>query len=639
MSISIKCTCGKTLKVDEKHRGKKAKCPECGKLLLIEEESDEKAETAVQAEKPRKRPVAADDDDGDSDVRKPIKRKNKKKVAQRSMTPWILGGCGVLTVLTCCLAGLGGGLWYFLFRGPDADLIYVHDGVAGFMSIRIGDGWKNPKFKDQFKVGLGRGNDEFDKKLAEVETKLGIKLEEVERVTMIVRSADLFLKNDKDQFAAVVRTSKAMDRKKIIEYAIKELNAKEKQVQHEGNTIHVLDDGGGAPMVLFFPTDRIVVITPSEAGMKDALRQAKNPPKHAAIARGVKMASSGKYTIVAAMEVKKDFMNKVPEDFMKQVPNLRDLTGVIVSGTVASDESEAILTFPSKEMAAKGKTDVDTLVTLMKAGLKAQKKELPPALQKTIDSISINQSGEEVVVKIKADPNLKDLGDLQGFGFPGRGGGDFGGAGRMQSVNNLKQIALAIQGFNDANKSLPNHAVLHPKTGQPLLSWRVAILPYLDQQPLYNQIRQNESWDSPHNRQFSNKIPAVYHLPGKLNDGRTYYQVFHGSESAFPKTMRPPNFPGSGVSMVNITDGTSNTIFVAETGASVNWMQPDDIPFQMNDQGLMNRLGNHWGDNTFNAAMGDGTVRAFRRDMPALTLQALITRNGGEVVDVGKWTK
>src|ERR1019366_5623565 len=124
MPISIQCDCGKTLKVDEKHRGKKAKCPECGNLVLIEKASNEKAETAVQAEKPRKRPVAADDyDDGDSDARKPIKR--KKKVAQRSMLPWILGGCGVLTVLTCCLAGLGGGLWYFLFRGPDADLIYV----------------------------------------------------------------------------------------------------------------------------------------------------------------------------------------------------------------------------------------------------------------------------------------------------------------------------------------------------------------------------------------------------------------------------------------------------------------------------------------------------------------------------------
>ena len=53
----------------------------------------------------------------------------------------------------------------------------------------------------------------------------------------------------------------------------------------------------------------------------------------------------------------------------------------------------------------------------------------------------------------------------------------------------------------------------HPQTGQPLLSWRVALLPQLDQLPLFQQIHLDEPWDSPHNRQFAEQMPAVYQMP------------------------------------------------------------------------------------------------------------------------------
>src|SRR5262245_29010636 len=130
MAISLKCSCGKTLKVDEKHRGKKAKCPACGNTLLVEEQD---ADTAVQAEEPTKRRAAArDDDNGDEDepeVRKPIKKKAAAK--SNKMMYFIGGGCGLLLLLTCCVSGVSVGVWYFFFRGDDDDLKYVHEGVAG----------------------------------------------------------------------------------------------------------------------------------------------------------------------------------------------------------------------------------------------------------------------------------------------------------------------------------------------------------------------------------------------------------------------------------------------------------------------------------------------------------------------------
>ncbi len=53
------------------------------------------------------------------------------------------------------------------------------------------------------------------------------------------------------------------------------------------------------------------------------------------------------------------------------------------------------------------------------------------------------------------------------------------GFGRTASNNNLKQIMLAIHNYHDAVGQLPADIV--DKNGKPLLSWRVAILPYIEQ--------------------------------------------------------------------------------------------------------------------------------------------------------------
>ena len=49
---------------------------------------------------------------------------------------------------------------------------------------------------------------------------------------------------------------------------------------------------------------------------------------------------------------------------------------------------------------------------------------------------------------------------------------------------------------------------------KPLLSWRVAILPFLEQQPLYEQFHLDEPWDSPHNKTLIEQMPQVYAIPG-----------------------------------------------------------------------------------------------------------------------------
>ncbi len=635
MPISVLCSCGKSLKVGEQHRGKKVKCPECGNALLVEEsEAKTKSKTGVLAKAPGKKPVARHDDDDPDDEpeeRKPIKLK-KAKAKGSNMLLYAGGGCGVLLLLTCCLAGVVAGAWYFFFNTSEPDLIYVHEGTAGFVSIRVADAWKSQSTKDLLGKLPPDAKKEMDKELADMESKLGMKIEDLERVTVVLRSLDM--KGMDKSFAVVFRTSKPMDSKKIIDAMVKEKKLKDKESKHDGATIHVLE-GGPQSMALCFATDRVLVMTEKEATLKDVLTKSKKPAKNAALTRGIQMAASGKHQLVAAFEVTKTALDNVPADAWKQAPNLKDLNGVILAGTLTKDLAlEAVLTFPSKDVALKAKGDVDALKTLAKAGMRAGNK-VPPTLTKFLDSITIDQRGSEVVANAKLDLDFDGLGAMNPFGFALGGGGAGGGGGpmRTRNINNMKQIGLAMNSFHDANKALPNHAILDAKNGQPLLSWRVTLLPYLDEIPLYQQIRRNEPWNSQHNMQFWNKMPKVYELPGKEIPNMTYYQVFQGDQSAFPKRPGPPFNERGTVTLVSIMDGTSNTFGVVEAATPVNWMSPSDIPFQMGQQGLMNRVGNHWGNNTFHAGMLDGTVRTFRRNMPPLKLQALITRNGAEIIN------
>ncbi len=79
-------------------------------------------------------------------------------------------------------------------------------------------------------------------------------------------------------------------------------------------------------------------------------------------------------------------------------------------------------------------------------------------------------------------------------------------------MNNLKYIGLAMHNYLDANSHFPPAASVD-KAGKPLLSWRVMILPYIDQDQLYKQFHLDEPWDSEHNKKLIDKMPQIYASP------------------------------------------------------------------------------------------------------------------------------
>lgn len=200
------------------------------------------------------------------------------------------------------------------------------------------------------------------------------------------------------------------------------------------------------------------------------------------------------------------------------------------------------------------------------------------------------------------------------------------GVQRAQSQNNLKQIALAMHNYLDTYKAFPP-AAIRGKDGKLLLSWRVAILPYIEELPLYQQFKLDEPWDSAHNKKLLEKMPKIYApVNGQTKEPHaTYYQVFTGPGTAFegPK----------GLPISEFQDGTSNTVLVVEAGVAVPWSKPEDLTYRPKQD--LPKLGGLFTDG-FNAALADGSVRWIRRNFDVPTFRLFITRNDGQPIDLDK---
>lgn len=191
---------------------------------------------------------------------------------------------------------------------------------------------------------------------------------------------------------------------------------------------------------------------------------------------------------------------------------------------------------------------------------------------------------------------------------------------RMASSNNLKQLILAFHNYESAYRRLPPRAIT-AKDGTPLLSWRVAILPFIDQNDLYEKFHLDEPWDSANNKALIEKMPAVF------------ASQYAGSEPGHSNYVYPYGLglPGSEerLRFANITDGTSNTIALVEVDIlnAVPWTAPED--FDVDEAPLTDAFDLLVGASV---AFFDGSVRFISRNIDEETLNALLTHDGGEVV-------
>ncbi|MEO9591365.1 DUF1559 domain-containing protein [Rhodopirellula bahusiensis] len=191
---------------------------------------------------------------------------------------------------------------------------------------------------------------------------------------------------------------------------------------------------------------------------------------------------------------------------------------------------------------------------------------------------------------------------------------------RMNCSGNMKQIGLALHNYHAAYNQLPP-AYTVDENGNKLHSWRVAILPFMEQQALHQQIDLSKPWDAPENAAVASIVVPAYACPSKVGDPlmTTYVAVVDPSgmfEGAIPTKF------------AQATDGLASTILLVETEHEneVHWMSPEDIDLQT----LLERSEDDSHQGGGHVVMGDGAVQFITNSIEVGLLESLVTKDGGE---------
>ncbi len=519
-----------------------------------------------------------------------------------------------------------------LKKVPADAALFAHVDVAAVWGSKLGETVRAAKARD------------LEKALNELKTITGVTPDTVKTVTVFFPQ----LKQPGDQESAVFHVAflKPYDKARLLD-GLKKTAAKDAvQVKEAEPGVYDIvserDSGGKKEAEVAFTlvlTDPMAITAASRGArkyLKDAPVAADGP-----IAPAIKAAADGATAVLGI-----NFANLPDEirgeDLPAEVRPFQPLfrsDALIATAKLADDKLRLAVRFRSQEKAKVADAEKSLaagqllLQTALGAGIRqlemakegSDEKVLLPLAKEVAEvlrTVKVSTEGDEAVATATVKTDLP-AGVLLQQVFGGKVG-PAAAADRVRSQNNLKQIALALHNYHDTYEGFPP-AALVDKKGKPMLSWRVLILPFVEQDALYKQFHLDEPWDSEHNKKVfeTHPMPKVFELPGAAKEGEktTHYLAFVGNGALFD--------PIQPCKIATITDGTSNTVMVATAAKAVPWTKPDDIPFDPKADPRPQLL---FTGNGCNVAMADGSVRFIAKTVPEETLKAIITKAGGEVI-------
>jgi len=346
-------------------------------------------------------------------------------------------------------------------------------------------------------------------------------------------------------------------------------------------------------------------------------------------------AKSGKNAFVAGLDPSQlpaEIFDNAPPELQPFLPLLRSKS-IMVKANLGIDLSADVrFVADNEEKAIESERAFNLLMKLADDGITSvvkdekieeELKALIPTLlklQKVVQGIKAERQGTVVMAKASmvADPNLaKPILNLVLKPMVA--------SARARSANNMKQIGLALHNYHDTHGVLPAAAIVDKK-GKPLLSWRVSILPFIEQDNLYRKFKLDEPWDSENNLPLSKTVVKVYQLPyeepKKGQEYYTHYRAFVGNGAAFDMIQA--------FKLAQFSDGTSNTLFAVEAAEGVPWSKPDELEFD--PQKEMKKHLRFEKNNVSMVLFADGSVRAVTSKLKEDILKLLIQRDDGKPI-------
>jgi hypothetical protein len=499
----------------------------------------------------------------------------------------------------------------------ESPLDRVPKDAALFAHFSAGNLWDHPAVAELRKTYAK----ELEKLLQEIEKETGLRPEQIQSATFHYPK---FPQGPGDEalFVLQIVTKKPFVQATLLKgFRPKDENAK-------GDVIRLREN-----MVVHLTGDRHFTVL-HESLLEDFK---KGPAKSGdgVMADAIAAAKSGKNALVVGLDpatLPPDIFANAPPELQPFLPLLKSKSIMLQANLDKELSAEVRFAADSEEKAIESERSFNLLMKLADDGLTTLIKDEKPdeeikpliptlmQLQKVVQGIKAVRQGTVITAKasIQADPKLAQ--PLLGLFLK-----PMAASARAQSSNNLKQIGLALHNYHDTNGVLPAAAIVDKK-GKPLLSWRVAILPYIEQDNLYRQFKLDEPWDSEHNLKLSKMVVKTYQLPyGERKKGEehfTHYRAFVGNATAFDP-IQGHKFPAS------FPDGTSNTIFAVEAAEGVPWSKPDDIEFDI-QKPMLKHLRFEKGPCML--LFCDGSVRAVTEKLKEDILKLLIQRNDGQPI-------
>ena len=482
-----------------------------------------------------------------------------------------------------------------------------------FGHLQAGDLWNHPAVVELRKAYPK----EIDGALQSIEKETGLRPEQIDSITFHYPKLPMG-PGDESLFVLQVTTKKPYGKDAILP------GIREKGAKPEGDVVTLREN-----MRLHLTSD--TQFTVLHESLLDDFRKGKATAKQGVLADAVQAARAGKHALTFAIDPSQlpaELFSAAPAELQPFLPLFKSRSIVLqahldkeltASVRFAQEyEDKAVDAERAFNLLMKLADDAITTAT-SDDRLKEDLKDLLPTLtrlQKVVQGTTAKREGTTVIARaeLPADPALaRPIAAI--FLRPQMAGA------RLKSQNNLKQIGLAMHNYEAVHGVLPPAAICDKK-GKPLLSWRVAILPFIEQENLYKQFKLDEPWDSEHNKKLAKTLINVYSLPYMDPKPETHYRVFVGNGAAFDMVQ--------GARFAQISDGTSNTLFVFEATDATPWSKPDEIEFDPTRP-----LHKHFRfekDTVCNVLLGDGSVRALPKSVTDDILKLLIQKDDGMVI-------
>ncbi len=508
-------------------------------------------------------------------------------------------------------------------------LAAVPTDAFAFISVKASKLWDNPAAKSFRDWVASQKGDPFS-------TYIGVPLADVDRITMMSPTVEL-----RDGFVMLITTRKPYDEAKVFK-ALGVGQPGDKPYRRTGRVIELHGDAADSVALV---DDRTLLFTKESRNdrarvvlLSQLIARKSDGPLATALADAAHHDITVGLNVPALVEALEAEALEEKDPVRPFLPLVNARTATLTIDFEKTARAKLVLTYPNAAAAKRAEPALEGGIKFLSeqvddanrpgpGGSLIEKFVVPSAAallkntKVTVDGMTVTASGDfpytDEVAKLVATLPKSFKNERKS----------------AVAKNNLKQLALGMHNIHDTYEYIPGDIAPGGGDKPVAWSWRVQMLPYIEQNQIFSQLDTTKPWNDPANLKILEEtpMPKIFEHPGRTAPkGHTFFRVF-----SLPKNAKGTDTPffeegKRGPKLQDIADGTSNTLMIVEAGEAVPWYKPDVLAYD--GKLALPQLGDKEGD-SFLAAMGDGSVRTFKLSkLDEKTLRALITRAGGEVI-------